>query len=258
MAKKEKITRDNPLFVASLEKAVRLLEAFDEGHRRLGLNDLAALTGLNKSAVQRFLHTWATLGYLSKDAETKRFRLTPKVMSLGYNYLRGERLVDVAMPFLLDARERTGNSVYLGTLYDTSIVYLIRLPQRLLLLESTLPGRRVPAYCGGRAFLSCLDDAETLSILNRSDRSPITPYTITDIDENMREIASVREKGFCISCQEQLVGEIAVSVPVRDMQGSPRAAVYISARIAEWPPERVESELAPVALETAGMIKARL
>ncbi|MCJ2163418.1 MULTISPECIES: IclR family transcriptional regulator C-terminal domain-containing protein [unclassified Pseudodesulfovibrio] len=258
MVKKEKTKRDNPLFVASLEKGVVLLEAFDEGHRRLGLNDLVKLTGLNKSAVQRFLHTWVALGYLSKNAETKLYRLTPKVMSLGYNFLRGERLVEVATPFLLDARERTGNSVYLGTLYDTSIIYLIRLPQRLLLLEGTLPGRRVPAFCGGRAFLSCLDDTEILSILDRSNRSAITPYTITDIDENMREIATVREKGFCISQQEQLMGEIAVSAPVRDLQGVPRAAIYISARITEWPPDRVESELAPIALETAGIISRQL
>ncbi len=254
----EKTKRDSPLFIASLEKGVRLLEAFDEGHRRLGLNDLVDLTGLNKSAVQRFLHTWEALGYLAKDAVTKQFRLTPKVMSLSYNFLRGERLVEIATPFLLDARERTGNSVYLGTLYDTSIIYLIRLPKRLLLLEGTLPGRRVPAFCGGRAFLSCLDDGEVLDILKRSDRTAITPHTITDIDENMREIAKVRKKGFCISGQEQLAGEIAVSAPVLDMRGTPRAAVYISARIAEWPPERVEAELAPIALETAGMIRAQL
>ncbi len=258
MANNKMTKRENPLFVASLEKGIRILEAFDEGHRRLGLNDLVSLTGLNKSAVQRFLHTWESLGYLAKDADTKRFRLTPKVMSLGYNFLRGERLVEVATPFLLDARERTGNSVYLGTLYDTSIIYLIRLPQRLLLLEGTLPGRRVPAFCGGRALLSCLDDTAVRRILENSDRSSITPHTITGIEENMQEVAKVREKGFCISEQEQLIGEIAVSAPIIDAHDAPRAAVYISAKITEWPRERAEAELAPIVLETAGMIRAQL
>lgn len=258
MAGKEKNKRNNPLFVASLERGMQILEAFDEGHRRLGLADLVDLTGLNRSAVQRFLHTWESLGYLSKDGVTKQFRLTPKIMSLGYNFLRGERLVEVATPFLLDARERSGNSVYLGTLFDTTIIYLIRLPQQVLMLESTLPGRRIPAFCGGRAFLSCLDDAEVKDILERSDRSSITPHTITDLSENIREVEKVRQKGFCISQQEQLVGEIAVSAPVLDVKGVPRASVYISARITEWPEERVEAELAPVVLEAAAKIGSQL
>ena len=184
---------------------MQVLEAFNKGHKQLGLNALAELTGLNQSAVQRFLHTWESLGYLYKDTATKQFRLTPKVMSLSYNFLRGERLVEISTPFLLDARERTGNSVYLGTLYDTSIIYLIRLPQRLLLLEGTLPGRCVPAFCGGRAFLSCMKDPEIISILKCSNLSAITPYTITDINEIMQEIVQVRERGFCISQQEQVV-----------------------------------------------------
>ncbi len=250
--------KTNPLFVASLQRGMLLLEAFNHGHKSLGLSDLVEITGLNKSAVQRFLHTWESLGYLSKDSMTKQFRLTPKVMSLGYNFLKGERLVEVATPFLLDARERSGNSVYLGTLYETSIIYLIRFPQRVLLLEGTLPGRRVPAFCGGRAFLSCLDDMQVRDILEQSDRTAITPYTITDIEDNLREVVRVREKGYCISVQEQLVGEIAVSAPVFDRQGVARASVYISARYADWPEEKVEAELVPIVLEAAGAIGAHL
>jgi DNA-binding IclR family transcriptional regulator len=258
MGNDAKTKKDNPLFVASLERGMLLLEAFDHGHKSLGLADMVELTGLNRSAVQRFLHTWEALGYLSKDNVTKQFRLTPKVMSLGYNYLKGERLVEVATPFLLDARERSGNSVYLGALYDTSIIYLVRFPQRLLLLEGTLPGRRIPAFCGGRAFLSCLEDVLVRDILSRSDLSAITPHTITDLEENFQEVVRVREKGFCISQQEQLIGEIAVSAPVLDQQGVPRASVYISARISEWPAQRAEAELAPIVLETAAAIGAQL
>ena len=106
MVDKIKNKRSNPLFVGSIEKGMQVLEAFDEGNRQLGLNAIVELTGLNRSAVQRFLHTWESLGYLYKDAATKQFRLTPKVMSLSYNFLRGERLIEVATPFLLDARER--------------------------------------------------------------------------------------------------------------------------------------------------------
>jgi DNA-binding IclR family transcriptional regulator len=249
--------REDPLFVASLGRAVRILEAFDRGTRSLGLAELAEQTGLNRSAVQRFLHTWEQLGYLSKDPATRRFSLTPRVMALGYNYLRGNRLVEAATPYLLEARTRTGNSVYLGALYDIEVIYLVRLPQRFLLFESTLPGRRIPAFCGARAILSRLPAARVDDILARSAHVPITPHTVVDPARNRALIERTRELGYCVSVQEFLVGEIAVSAPVVGSRGEPLAAVYISAKYAEWDEERVARELAPIALETAGAIGAQ-
>jgi DNA-binding IclR family transcriptional regulator len=249
--------REDALFVASLGRGIRILEAFDQSPRSLGLAELTELTGMNRSAVQRFLHTWEQLGYLAKDPATRRFALTPRVLALGYNYLKGNRLVEVGTPYLLEARTRTGNSVYMGALYDTEVIYLVRLPQRFLLFESTLPGRRIPAFCGARAILSRLPEAEVDAILARSAHVPITPHTVTDPARNRALIQRTRELGYCISVQEFVMGEIAVSTPVVDAQGKPLAAVYISAKYAEWDEERVERELAPIALETAGAIGAQ-
>lgn len=246
--------KGDALFVASVGKGMRVLEAFHGARKRLGLTEIAEITGLNRSAVQRFLHTWEQLGYLAKDPQTKRFTLTPRIMALGYDFLRGNRLVEVATPFLLAARERTGNSVYLGTLDGLDIIYLIRLPQRVLLFESTLPGRRIPAFCGARAIFARMDDEAVRDIMDRSHQAPITPHTVLGTEPNMELVRQVREKGYCISAQEFLAGEIAVSAPVVNSAGAPLAAVYISAALADWPEPRVEQELAPVALEIAGAI----
>src|SRR5690606_16417869 len=57
----------DPLYIASLGKAMRVLEAFRQARSPLGLTELARLTGLGKSAVQRFTYSWERLGYLVKD-----------------------------------------------------------------------------------------------------------------------------------------------------------------------------------------------
>lgn len=256
MVHKEK-DKGDALFVASLGKGIRILEAFHGSRKHLGLTEIAEITGLNRSAVQRFLHTWEQLGYLSKDPATKRFTLTPRVMALGYDFLRGNRLVEVATPFLLEARERTGNSVYLGTLDGLEIIYLVRLPQRVLLFESTLPGRRIPAFCGARAIFARMDEHDVRDIMDRSEQTPITPHTVVGTEKNMALVQMAREKGYCVSTQEFLAGEIAVSAPVVDSTGTPLAAVYIAAALADWSEERVERELAPVVLEVAGVIGAQ-
>ncbi len=255
-ALEKKSKRENPLFVASLERAMRVLEAFTEGRQYLGLAELEECTGLNRSAVQRFLHTWESMGYLHKNPTTRRYRLSPKIIALGYNFLKGNRLVEVATPYLLEARERTGNAVYLGTLYEKDIIYLVRLPQRFILFESTLPGRRIPAFCGGRAILSRMPEQKAADLIAHSDRSPITRHTVTGLDESLDLLKTARARGYSISVQEFLLGEIAVSAPVLDAARNPLAAVYISAKFTEWPETRVEKELAPIAMEVAAAIGA--
>jgi DNA-binding IclR family transcriptional regulator len=82
----------NPLFVSSLEKAMIVINAFKEADQYLGQREIIAKTGLHKSAVQRFLHSWEALGYIQKDGVTKRYRLTGKVMDLSYEFLRANPL----------------------------------------------------------------------------------------------------------------------------------------------------------------------
>ena len=252
-SEKEK-KKKSALFVSSLEKGMIILEAFNQGRAVLGLSDLVSLTGINRSAVQRFLHTWEALGYLEKDPVSKQCKLTPKIMTLGYSYLKSERLVEIATPFLLEARKRAKNSIYLGVLDGDSVVYLLRFPQRLMVIEGTLPGRAVPAFCGGRALLSCLPEQDVVDILQKSHRIAITPHTIVGMKNNMQEIAKVKENGYCISRQEQVMGELAISAPICDSQGTLQAAVYISARSNDWSTAEAQKTLVPIVLETASHI----
>ena len=53
---------------------MRILSAFGEAHGEMGLTELARATGLDRSATQRFTATFHRLGYLEKDASTRRFR----------------------------------------------------------------------------------------------------------------------------------------------------------------------------------------
>ena len=100
------VQRD-PLHVSSVAKAFRVLEAFGQTTGDLSLAELAQHAELDKSATQRFAHTLWQLGYLEKDARTRRFRLGKPVLDLTYFYLRSNPLVERATPALLDLRQRS-------------------------------------------------------------------------------------------------------------------------------------------------------
>lgn len=67
----------DPLFIQSIEKAMSVLWAFSNGEQYLGLAEIEAISGLDKSATQRFTHTLAKVGLLNKCPRTKRFSLRP-------------------------------------------------------------------------------------------------------------------------------------------------------------------------------------
>ena len=57
----------SPLFNSSLEKGLAVIRSFSASHRHMNLPEIAEVTGMTKSAAQRFTFTLEALGYLRKD-----------------------------------------------------------------------------------------------------------------------------------------------------------------------------------------------
>ncbi len=247
---------DNPLFVGSLQRGFAILEAFGPDARELGLTEIAQATGFDKSAAQRFAFTLHALGYLEKNAATRKYRLSLKSLGLTYAYLRANPLIERATPYLADLRRQCRARIDLSLLDDTEIVYAVRLQSRREAFGATLLGRRMPAFCssGGRAMLSVLDEVEARDIVDRSNRRQLTPFTQTEPDRIMAAIAEARAQGFAVSLQECLVGEIVVSAPVVGLNGRPVAAVHIATSLDDHDETTVREQFAPLARATARLI----
>jgi len=244
------------LFVGSLDKALRVLEAFDGDRRDLGITEIAVATGMTKSAAQRFVHSLTRLGLLQRDPETRRYSPGRRLLDLGFLYLRHDSLAELAAPFLIDASERCGERVNLSEFDGHDIVYVFRVPTRMMAYVNSVVGRRLPAFCtsGGRIALAALPEEEARRIVETSDRQPLTPETITDVEAVMERIAEARRLGYAFSAGEILVGELAIAAAVFDNRGRPAGAVHISVSAAQWSEETVRRQLGPLVLETARAI----
>jgi IclR family transcriptional regulator, pca regulon regulatory protein len=245
--------RNNPLFATTLEKGLRILRVFYDANGPLGLSDLCRATGLEKSAVQRLTHTLAALGYLMKDKRTKRYYPAARLLDFSFMYLQSDPLIQAAGPHLLDAKEEAQESVNLGTLDATDVVYIYRLPSSSARIISPIVGARSPAFCTatGRAILSRLPENEAAAILDASDRSPLTSNTITDRDIILRKIEAARREGFTIAIQECLPGETTVAAPILNADDRSIGAVNISITTDHWDENKVRKKLAPIVIRAA-------
>jgi IclR family pca regulon transcriptional regulator len=250
-------TRDSD-FVQSLDRGLAVIRAFGPDRERLSLSEVARATGLTRAAARRFLLTLVKLGYVRSDG--REFSLRPKVLELGYAYLSGLALPDVAQPHLEDLSAKLHESSSISVLDGHNIVYVARVSTKRIMTVAISVGTRFPAYAAsmGRVLLAGLSPEELDRYLAEATFEPFTELTVTDPDQLREIIARVRSDGYSIIDQELEHGLRAIAAPIRDPSGAVTAAINVSAHASRLSPDAMRSELLPALLETARNIEADL
>ena len=245
-------------FVQSLERGLAVIRAFGAETPELTLSEVARETGLTRAATRRFLHTLADLGYVQADG--RRFRLTPRVLELGYAFLSSLTLPEVAEPHLERLVAEIHESSSVSVLDGDEIVYVARVPTARIMRVSINLGTRFPAYATsmGRVMLAGLPEADLDAYLARVELRRLSPRTVTDEDALRAELARVREQGWALVDQELEEGLRSIAAPIRDRGGRVVAAVNVSAHASRTSKEALRRSLLPPLLRTAEQIEAEL
>src|SRR4051812_46576789 len=109
----------------SLERGLAILSAFTSTRPLLGVSELAREVSLSRSSAHRYIATLAALGYLEQDRATRRYRLGPRVLDLGFSALNSMELRQLAAADLQDLSDATGHTVNLAGLDGIDVVYKI-------------------------------------------------------------------------------------------------------------------------------------
>ncbi len=249
-------SREDALYVGSLEKGFRVLYAFAQHGSSLGLSEIAERTGFHMSMAQRFTHTLHRLGFLAKDEASRRYRLTPKMMDFSFLYLRADALSELAAPYMLELGEHCDETVNLSQLDGFDTISVARMPRRGVRSLAPVGGARRPAFCtsSGRVLLADLAIGDARRIVDGADRMSLTPKTITKPGAVMKRIAVVRTLGYSIVEDEFISGEISIAAPIYDVSGRAIAAINVPVPTTRWSADTVEKTLMPLLLETARAI----
>ena len=245
-------------FVQSLERGLAVIRAFDAQRPELTLSEVARQCDLTRAAARRFLLTLADLGYVRTDG--RLFRLTPRVLELGYAYLSSLSLPEVAAPHLERLVEEVHESSSMSVLDRDDIVYVARVPMARIMTVAINVGTRFPAYATsmGRVLLAALPDKALDEYLDRVILERLAPRTVTSPDALRAEILRVRAQGYAIVDQELEGGLRAVAAPVRDKSGATVAAINVSSHASRSSMEKIRRELVHRLRAAATRIEADL
>jgi IclR family transcriptional regulator, pca regulon regulatory protein len=249
----------DPLFNSSVGKALALLETFGGERRALNLGEIAAGAGMSTSSAQRCAHTLARLGYLRRDAQVRRWVLTPRTLSLGHAYLAGHALLEQATRHLIDLNQASGESVSLSEPDGTDMVFVARFPSLKPFFIHMPVGHRLPMYCtaSGRAYLAALTPAAAQRVVRRSSCEALTPFTLTSPREILRRVAAARAAGYAWSDQECYRGDLTIAAAVLAEDGTPVASINVSAPTSRWTLAALRSKVAPLLLQTVRAASGR-
>jgi DNA-binding IclR family transcriptional regulator len=220
-------------------KVLAILGAFDAGHPRLTLTEVAERSGLPLATAHRLvkeLEQWQALG----RGPDGRLSVGMRLWELGQ--LAPSRLQDVAHPWLQEVFASTGENVHLAVRDGMEVLYVDKVYGRRAVPIVSRAGGRLPMHPTGvgKALLAHEPDWFVRAYLERKLERP-TPHTITEPGRLARELATVRAQGYALTYEEMTLGSCSAAAPVL-VEGRAIAAlgIVLSSRRARELPRLAE------------------
>jgi DNA-binding IclR family transcriptional regulator len=116
-------------------------------------------------------------------------------------------------------------------------------------------GMRVPMYCtsSGRAWLSCLDEAQARALLEAAPRPARTAATLTAVDDILAKVAEAAALAWPPTARSCSWATWA-SAPRWWTAAQPVAAVHIAPPTSRWTLDEAQRKLGPMVIECARAI----
>ncbi len=245
-------------FVQTLEKGLHVIRCFNEDTPTRTLADVARVVGLTRAAARRLVLTLEAMGYVERNG--KSFRLSPRILELGYSYLASKPWWRHAQKVINETGRQIGCACAVGVLDRDCVAYVAYTPggDAPQVLRSI--GTRLPATATamGRVLLAHQDEASLRVHLEAEPPSPLTPFTLVTTADIFAELARVRAQSYATVYQQLEMGLFSVGVPVYDRANNIVAAISASVWRREPDPATLEAHyLVPLRLAskdiTAGM-----
>ena len=237
----------------SVERVLDLLEELAFWPYGVSLSEISVAVNLNRTTVYRLLTALVNKGFVLKDPDSGKYRLSMKLFELGSQGYNGRHILNVALPYLERLARKTNQTICLAIPDGVDVVYLFK-------GESYNLGGRTPIYVGlrapmfctgtGKSILANLSDEEIQSIWEHTTITQLTANTITSYAEFQKEIDQIRKQGYAIAHEEHDVGYRGIAAAIYDINNRPAASIGVSGPMKVLTQEKLV-DLAPDIKQTA-------
>lgn len=239
--------------VQSLDRVFLIIELLSQYPKGVSLTELCIKSQLPKGTVSRMLSSLISHGYVVQNIDNKQYCLTMRLFEIGCRVVGGTSILAIARPYLEHLSSTTQDTVHLVSRDHDEVVYLYKEEVTTSIVRmSSCVGLRNPMYCTGvgKSILAFLPEEEVLAIWQRTEIVQFTPNTIVNYDHLLKELECIRQRGYAVDDEEHEMSVRCIAAPIRDFNGTPIAAISLSAHSDRLTNERIR-EYAPLLLAAA-------
>jgi len=217
----------------AVERALGMLEAVAHEPEGLSNAEISRKLEIPKSSASYILRTLVKHGYLNRDANSGKYRVGLKILSLSRGALSGLDVRELALPIMRHLMEKTNLTCHLAILDGPEAVYIEKVEPQGFIRMDTWVGRRmrVHATSVGKALVAHIPQQQLEKILAERSMEKRTPKTITSLGRLLKELEKVRTLGYAVDDEENNLGARCVGAPVFNQHGGIEASVGLSGTI---------------------------
>lgn len=226
--------------VPILEKGLSVLEYLSLRTHGETLQNIKNKLDISQTTAYRLLNAFVRLGYLRYNEETKRYALTCKLLTLGFQALGEHRVVETVLPHLRTLRDRVKETTCFGVLGEQKGILIDQALGHHTFSFNLSPGKPFELHCSapGKAIMAYLPPAIRNQYLDKMEFTRYNENTITTRNAYLVELEQVMKDGYAMDREEELSGVICLGSAILNYSGYPCGAIWISG-----PKDRLTSEV---------------
>ncbi len=247
--------------VKSVENAFEILEYLRDVNEAT-VSEVAEYSTLSPGSVHTHLTTLKQRGYVVQDDD--EYRLGPLLLPLGEHVRNKSRIYRAAEEEVDRLAEETGECAHLVVEHDGRLVTLYEtFGENAVGTEYHTRKREEPIshhHCTavGKAILSQLDEERVEAIVDRHGMVRRTPQTMATREELFEDLERVREQGYSVNDEEQMVGIRAVGAPVTTSDGDVLGAISVSGPTSRLNADEAETDLAESVIRASNIAEVNV
>lgn len=245
--------------VPNLEKGIAVLELLSEVQGGLTLQELKQQLEISQTTVYRILNTLVRLGYLHYLESERKYKLSRKMLSIGYRSIQEHNLLEVVLPQIRKLRDRVKETVCFGVMGGEKGLFVEQAIGLHPFCFVLTPGKEIDLHCSapGKAIMAFLPEHIRNSYLEKMTYTQYNSRTIKNEADYLKELEKVRKTGVGLDQEEELSGVLCIGAPIFNYDAYPCGSIWISGPKDRLPAETIK-QFSKEILQTTHAISAEL